>query len=235
MTKELFSADQTEANVADLDQLFTDLVGEGKKYQDPKVLLKSRLDADEHIRRIERENADLRVDLQARQAIEDALAKLSTPSSNEEQKPIVERNETPLTPQEVEQIIERELAKRTTQNTVAKNQAMVVDTLKKAWGDNYSAKLRARAKELELGEEFLTQLAQTQPQAFLKLVDAKPASDPNYPIHPTSTRHVPVGTTEKTWKYYSKMRRENPSQYHSLETQKEMFKQAQKLGESFYN
>lgn len=233
MTKELFAESDTSDQPVDLDKLYEDLVGEGKKYQDPKVLLKSKRDSDVHIQRIERENAELRADLQTRQTLEEAINNLSKPSSSETPTP-VERTDNALTPELIQQLIDKELAKRSSQSQIAQNQAKVINKLTEVWGDNYSVKLKARARELGLGEDFLADLATKQPDAFIKIIDPKPAGTPNLG-HPASTRPSVIGSSEKTWAYYSKMRRENPKQYHSIETQREIYAQAAKLGDAFYN
>jgi hypothetical protein len=230
---DLFTSDNNTDNV-DLDSLYNDLVGEGKKFSDNKLLLKAKLDSDNYIKRLEQEQAELRADISARLSVEEALAKLQQTSSDDEQQSH-ERQASTMTPEMIQEIIDRELSKRTQQSTVERNQAKVLDALKSAWGDNYTSKLNARASELGLDKEFLTQLAQTKPDTFIKLV--VPTTQQTYRndhVPPTGRSGV-TSNNEKTWQYYNKMRRENPKQYHSLETQREIYAQATKLGKSFYN
>lgn len=238
MTNPLFTssgvADSTD-EVVDLDKLYETYVGEGKQFLDPKVLLKSKLDSNSHISRIEQENAQLRVDLAARVSLEEALKKL-TPSKPEEPTPVERKNEqgaTTLSPEDIQFLINKELSTRSEQSQVQRNQEYVVNKLAEVWGDNFQPKLKARAKELGLQEDFLANLAQTQPQAFLKIVDPKPTPGFSNPI-PRTTQVGSPHIQDKTWAHYQKMRRENPKLYHSIPMQKEMFAQAQKLGDTFY-
>lgn len=235
MTKDLFDTNTTVIDPPkDLDTLYNDLVGEGKRYKDPKVLLKTRLDADDHIRKIEEENARLRADLTTRASVEEALAKLNLNS----------KVETPVTPEHVEisavtpemiqAIVDKELAKRQTQSQTERNKEFVISKLVEAWGDSYSSRLKERAKELQLSEDFLTRLAVDQPQAFLTIVDPKPVTPPqNLPN--SGRRPVFPSTPQKNWDYYNKMRKENPSLYNNKNTQLEIMAQAKQLGDSFYS
>lgn len=241
MTK-LFSTDDISSvdndDQVDLDKLYEDNVGEGKRYQDPKVLFKGKYHADLHIRQLEEELKATREDLKARMSVEEALAKLSASKednqSHERNDDPQEKNVTALTPETIQKLIDAELEKRTKQSQVQRNQEYVVSKLKETWGDDYQVKLRQRAKELNLGSDFLTELAQTQPEAFLAIVGTPKVANPNLHTPPQGRSGI-VGSSEKTWSYYNKLRREQPSVYRSKQIQKEIHEQAAKLGEAFYN
>lgn len=230
------TADVEADDDTDLDKLFEDNVGEGKRYADPKVLFKGKYHADKHIKRLETELEEVRADLRARLSVEEALSKLTTTSRDDNQEPDRSGNPnvTALTAESIQAIIDAELNKRSQQSQIQRNQEYVVSKLKETWGDDYQSKLRQRAKELNLGTDFLSSLAQTQPDAFLAIVGTPKVTNPNQHV-PPSGRTGTFPSNEKNWAYYSKLRREQPLVYHSKQTQKEMMAQAAKLGADFYN
>lgn len=216
----------------------SELVGEGKKYKDPNALAKAKIFADEHIKRLEQEAAERARELDKRLVVEDMMAEIKalaskpqTEHTNVQDK--VESNDK-ISKDEIASLVTSELVKLTERQKQEQNLKQVQDQLLKTFGPNYSEKLSQRAKDLELSQEFLNQLASVNPKAFLRMIVEPAAQVPNYTPPNTKEGFRSNGHTgEKTYKYYQKIRKENPRLYATL--QMEMYKQAEKLGDAFYN
>lgn len=232
---ELFKATEDNTPVENAREL---LVGEGKKFKDDEALARGKLESDRFIERLQSELQETRQELQTRLSLEEALAKLKEEPSNVDDNHQQERSPATMTPEEIDRLVQTKLEGLQTQTQKARNQEMVLNELSKVWGNNYQAKLNQRAEELDLGKEFLTQLALEKPKAFLKLVIGQETSpvNPNAHVPPSTNRNttqidVPEG---KTFKHYEKLRKENPRLYYTPRVQAEIFQQAKRLGENFY-
>lgn len=223
----------------------TDLVGEGKKFKDIAGLARSKVEGDAHITRIERENKELREDLAKRATLDEVMTRISqnkqeTPPQGN-QPPQGEPPAQGLTKAELEDYVSSKLAEANAERTAQTNFGSVVAELKKAWGPDFQDKLEAKRAELGLGKEWLTQLAGAQPKAFLSLMGIGTSASVGTPfgVTPSGVNSVAVtqanSSGEKTQKYYKNLRATDPVKYNSKATQNEMYNQAMKLGEAFFD
>lgn len=240
---DLFKADTNVSSIPEDDNtqedrdFVADLVGEGKKYKDLNALAKAKIFADEHIKRLEAEAEERAKELDKRLVVEEmmaeikAMAKAPAQNTNPEPKATSTTDEQ-VSKDDIAKLVTSELMKLTEKQKQEQNLKQVADELTKVWGTDYSSALLRRSKELELTPEFMNQLASVNPKAFLRMVVEPVTQLPNY-TPPKGIRSDTKLTGEKNYKYYQKIRKENPRLYASL--QMEMFKQAEKLGDSFYN
>ena len=227
-----------------------DLVGEGKKFQNERELARAKVESDAFITRLQGELKGLREDLTKRASIEDFLDQMK--SLNE--RPDVEPNRPnhgeedehrkqngPSTTQEdLERLIEQKVSQREKANKAQANFELVRQEMQKAWGEDYTSKLAAKAKELNLGEEFLNTLAKEQPKAFLKLVDATQDTKPDLFNRRSSVDNSKFlsqqgSGSEQNYSYFEKMRRENPKEYWNPRNQNQMFKLAKENPDKFFD
>jgi hypothetical protein len=227
----------------------TELVGEGKKFQSERELARAKVESDAFIQRLQGELKGLREDLVKRASIEDFLDQMksmneSPPAGQPRSNPDVvdEPKGSGPSPEDLEKLIEQHVSKRESQRTAQENLSLVKAEMQKAWGEDYSHKLAAKAKELGVGEEFLNQLAREKPKAFLKLVDAQ--AQPQRPdlFNPRSTSvdasklaTLNAGNNEQNYSYFDKLRRENPKEYWNPRTQNAMFKLAKENPDKFFD
>lgn len=225
-----------------------ELVGEGKKFATVEDLAKGKLQSDAFITRLEQENAGIREDLTKRATIEEFMDKIKpqespapvTPVSEpmKQEPPQAQAAEQGMTPEEIRAAIEEQINKDKEQSQAQRNLAQVQEELQKAWGPQYSHMLRDKAKELGVNEEYLQSLAASQPQVFLATVGAHvktPTVGNVAPPASSQTTTFENGTVgKKNFKHFSKMRKENPSEYWSKSTQNEMHRLAGEMGSSFY-
>ena len=210
---------------------------------DVVALAKGKYYADKHNADIERELQELREDFNSRITLEKVMAeikavKTQTPS-NEVTNPHEQQRESGdsakyVTPEQLKALLEQEKQKLVQESNVKQ----VVETLKNKFGKDYTAKLEEVASKFDYTKEELGALAADKPARLLKLVDELGGSKPQEQLFgapQSSRRTVAPGTTgTKNYAYFQKLRKDNPSQYHSLATVREMHDMAEKMGEDFY-
>lgn len=240
--------DPTETNGGDVDYL-AELVGEGKKYKDVQALAKSNKDKDDFIERLKGEAAAARSALRGEQKIDEFLDKLKNikapaagvpnkdgnqPDPKDTNQPNMNNeNETKgLTAVEVEQILER----REKARIAEQNLKGALDIAKKSFGANYAATLKAKAEELGVSQEYITDVAKTSPQAFARLVGANGASQgtssPQTMINSAALKDQKGNVKDS--KYYKELRKKvGDAEFFKPQIQNELFRQVKALGDAF--
>ena len=227
-----------------------DLVGEGKKFKDIAALAYGKMNSDVHTARLEKELKELREDLAKRVTLEEVLTKINQNKQNEQ--PVNNQNpETHSAPSlnkdELDKIIAEAVTKRVSQTQAERDAQAAFDQVKNAltkeWGAGWQEKLESKRKELGLGQDWMTQLAGSQPKAFLTLVGVN-APQTVGAVSPFDVSAAGVNSSalsasghrgEKTASYYQKLRQTDPAKYHSKAIQQEIYNQAMKLGEAYFD
>lgn len=225
------------------------LVGEGKKFTDPNKLAFGKLQADQHIERIQRENEAMRKELLTRQRLEELVTKLSTTadttqSTSNNNNQDSERHDgesktmTGLTPEQAEQMI-------TTKMREKENFDRALNGIKAAFGDDYQTKLDTEAKRLGLSTEDVNKLAKTNVDLFLRIFQEgsnKPPTDNMYT--PSSSINTSSLSSQKaqlivngvrTEQYYKDLKAKDAKTYWSPKVQLQEHNDALKLGPAFFN
>ncbi len=245
MTVELFGQEGQHSQVTpENESAYEVLVGDGKKFKDNEALARAKLESDSFIEQLKRELAGTRQELATRVNMEDFLRQMEE-EKKARSEPVTHTSDqvaTTVTPISDEHIIAKVNAvlNQTQQESEAqRNVQYVREELIRTYGTNYEAKVLTKAQELGVTKEWLQDIAQRTPKAFLELVgvnapQARP--DPNVAVPPRSS-HVPSSHQSgvKNKAYYDKMKRDNPVLYWSADVQLEEYKAAMKLGEAFYN
>jgi hypothetical protein len=223
-----------------------DLVGEGKKFKTVDDLAKAKLESDNFIESLKRENKEMREDLAARLTVEQALARqrengLVEPPKPTENAPAPSRQEVNLGDQ-----IEQALAKRDQARSLQSNIEIVTTKMTELYGsvDKAAETISTRSKELGMSVEALQQMAASNPKAFFKLLDvddkpaaASPTSSWQRAKNPAAMKSA-VGesaTKPGTYAYYQELRRSDPATYYTPRVQLAMDKDAREKGQSFYS
>jgi len=214
------------------------LVGEGKKFQTVDDLARGKVEADKFIETLKEEQARLRKDLETRITLEEFLerqnAKPSTDAGAAPKVPSTEDQGTKLKPEDIQSLIRETLTQEQKKTAAATNLATVKNTLAKEWGSDFSKVLAAKASELEVGTDFLNNLAATNPKAFFKMVGVEGAKKDTYVPTPTSTVEAPKATGSfRTLKDYESLRKSDPRTYWSPRVQNEILKKTEMYGDDF--
>lgn len=229
-----------------VDDPYAALVGEGKKFKDAVSLAKGKLEADKHIERLEGEMQGLREELNQRLSLEKFLDKLehgAEPKAPEVTTPQVQSQT--ITPEDIAKTVKQILSTEKDVSTRQSNVDFVRSRLQEVWGRDYVSKLEEVAPEVG-GKEFLSSIAETNPKAFLKLVgidqqgrQVTPPVNTDVVVPPKNTTTVtPFGSAAigvKNQAYFQKLRKEDPKKYWAAETQMEMHKIAEQMGEAFFS
>lgn len=227
--------DSAPEQTPDPQDFLSELVGPGKKYADVAALAKGAWHQDKYIPRLEQENANHRSELQTRISVEEQIQRLQAvqPAA-----PVVNNNQDePKTYSKEDLLAEvQTLLNQQKQTSVAeRNVERVAQALQSAWGTNYQGRLKARAQELGLDQQFLANLAETKPDAFLNIVVPKTQAPHVTPPRPqVNSNSMPATTGERNEAYYAKLRKENPRLYLTREIQSQEHKDALRLGDRFF-
>jgi len=194
--------------------------------QEYEALRKRDEAAQAHIERLERENKEARdkvVELEDGLSnatkLDDALARIA--NQGDGQAP------TGVDRTDVAQVVEEVLGQHQTAAKQDSNWATVTDALTKEFGDWKTAdvKVQEKARELDISIEDASVMAKQNPKAFLELFVPQRNSSTNKAGSSTGTGDVgqrgmnsQVGEV-RDQAYYTKLRRENPNKYWSVETQ----------------
>jgi hypothetical protein len=241
------------------DSLFTDLpatidpnkdylpelVGEDKKFKDIQALARSKVEADNFIESLKKQNQELTQELTSRLNMQDFLDQLKAqqqpgnpPAAPSPTPATTETTEsTALRPEDIQAMLETTLTKREKERRTSENLGRVKAELQQKFGPSYAETVRRRAQELSVGEGFLNSLAAEAPAAFLSLI-GEPQRQPSDPGTPPksvfNTAGMPSGTQVRNYQFYSKLRRENPKMYFDPKTQMQMHKDASADPAGFY-
>lgn len=241
---DLFEADNTQDQ--DVVVKVEDLVGEGKKFKSVEDLAKGKVMSDRFIEQLKQEAEDLRNELKTRITLEEFMTKVNTPATTQNtdpahnQNPASEKPTSAMTPEQLEQLLDKKLQERESANVQRQNLNAVKQRLQEAYGPNYVTTLDEKAKSLGLSRDFFNNLAATQPNALFAMlgVDRQKRQEPGLFTPPPSSASIssrsntPVDRTEA---FYNNLKKTNPTEYWSASTQAQMHRDAIRLGEKFFS
>jgi len=211
---------------------FQELVGEDKRFKSPAELARGKVEADNFIKRLEAEQAELRKELNGRISLEKFLEEAKatrTPISEEVTKP-----DSPEVPS-VEEIINRvkqEFAQQETNAARDRNTRSVKEQLDK--NGVSPAELAKRVSENGMSQEQASRLAAESPKAFLALFGNPVRVSPEGVT--TSTVNLDGSLVAKRgMSYYQNLLKTDIKKYYSPEVQKEMYNSIRQIGWDEFN
>jgi len=232
----------TETNSSFTEQL----VGEGKKFRDVESLAKGKLEADRHIADITRTLTELREEVAKQDYAKTLLEQLQSKgagsgTANTEDSLTTRNSATENTTQtrevDIEALVEQAITKKEKTRTFEQNIAAANDVMVSQYGDRAGEVLKLKAQELSISVDRLKEIAAESPTAFLQLVTDSSKKSTDKVVMPSSVRQdsLASNTSERTFNYYQKIRKENKSQYYSPKVQRMLMEDRLRLGEKFYN
>lgn len=207
----LFDETNIEQPVDETKNYLEELVGEGKKFKDVESLAKGKATSDAFIENLQQELAAARQELKTQATMDDILKRLgqakpeNTTVETNQREPDGNVNQ----PEEISKLVQKILDDTTTKQRQEANYQLVVSELEKTYGKAYPQYLNAKLAELGMGKDFATDLARTQPKAFLTLFGSSgPVSDPasGIPRGVNTSSFTNSNGTVRGDKYYSKLR-----------------------------
>jgi hypothetical protein len=142
-----------------------------------------------------------------------------------------------ITPEQIEELLNKKLAEKEAKSREQQNLESVKPLLTQKFGNNFQSKLKEEASKLGMTPEQLDQVAATNPKAFLRLVGAEDVKKQESLFTPPSgvSTGFSMSPTEKTLSYYNQLKKDNPKLYASKELQNQRYKDAERLGEKFFD
>jgi hypothetical protein len=221
---------------------FEEIVGEGKKFKSPEALAEAKLEADRTIaarnEELERHREEIR-----RQAAEIELLKrprepLAQEPPKAADRPVVDEPNIDLASR-----IREELRQAQEEDVQAQNIRSVANRLTEVYGSPDKARevVVAKAEELGLSVEFLQSVASKSPKAFFAQLGLTDAPSQNQNSSRSDVNTAALANTSSSapkqgsYASYETMRKENPKRYFSAEIQNQMFVDAKRLGDAFFN
>lgn len=223
---------------------FAELVGEGKRYATPQEIAKGKVEADRHIKTLEKEAEDLRKELSARLTLEqysDKIAELINKSSgttNNNQNGGEEEKQTQsktLSEDDLDKFFDTRITAREQARMKQANVSFVQSELKKVFGDDYSTKITETAESLDLDKESLNKLAERNPKAFLKLFIPGQKQE-EFSTHPrSSVVFKPSTSSERNYTFYQEERKRLKDDKRALKRlESQEYQDALRLGDKFF-
>jgi len=160
----------TQAKPFEIPTEAQDLVGEGKKYSSAEEALRSVPHAQEHIKTLEAEMAQLNEELNNRRTTQELLDELKSgvqPVENTTQ-------EVGLNQDTVMELVNNTLKQNEQKKTAQANASQVASKFSEKYGSNAESVYNSLAKDLNLTPQKLNELAATSPNLVLRLADLEP-------------------------------------------------------------
>lgn len=238
---DLFNADPNQVTNPEDGKYLESLVGDGKTYKDPELLAKAAWYKEQHIKKIEAENAQIRAELEKRANSEDFVNKIMEKLGTREQpsNPNPQGQvQQPQTQQPDVAQIAREIFNQEQQKSKENsNVTFVMSELERLYGSNFAAHIEQKRANLGVSKEFANQLAAKEPKAFIEMFKPDPKVIDNSHVPPRGYGS-PSGPNpqngHKTWKDYERIRQTDRKLYESADMQMTMMKDALALKEDFY-
>lgn len=244
MTDDLFTGADQGTNDEPITVKIEDLVGEGKKFKTVEDLARGKIEADRFIEKLKNETEGLRTELNTRIGLTEFLDQIKNtskpdnqPSGNNQTQDGGEKT-TALTPDQIEELLDRRLTEREKAQIASKNLRETKQKLAEAFGPNYVNKLNEEAASLGLTKEYMNNLAATAPQALFKLlgVNQTKPQQPDLFTPPSNNFRTPESnqTVDRNQSWYNQLKAKDPKAYWDPKTQVQMHKDAIRLGGEFF-
>jgi len=218
-----------------IDDPFTHLVGEDKKFKTPQDLAKGKIESDRFIVDLQRQIAELQEDISSSAKVDELLKLVRDQKAPVAEKTAPDPTDPVLDADKLKALIESHVNEREVLTTRQKNLAEADKILEANYGQGAATVLHSRASELGMSVDELKEIASRNPKAFAKLIgsDAKEGS-----TLLGKTQRSEAGTISNAGKhdftYYNELRRKNKALYHSVDVQAQMFKDRMSMGPAFF-
>lgn len=200
--------------------LFTALVGETQKYKTPDDLAKAYNNADQFIETLKEENRKLREQATSAKTIDEVLERMSKQSgAPEADNPSVQG----LTPDVVQQLVEKTLEGRKQQDTKNGNLLKADALMKEKFGEKAEQMFKLKASTPDKAR-ILMDLAANDPAEFVSLFAGVQLPANNFDTGSVNTTSVASNggdrtKIEGTKEWAAKVRKDDPNMYWSQEFQ----------------
>ena len=213
----------------------------GEQWSDPQALAKGYWHSQRRIKELEEAAAQADKNDYAKQLLEQVRGQAPAGDSGKEEPEIQKQatqddDKTSLSPEEIQRLMDETLSEREKANKINTNLQSVQAQLQETYGTEAQSVMQQKANEVGLSIDWMKELAGESPDAFLRLIGEPPKKQGNnIPNNSVNTSAVTSqGNNDRDASYYRDLRRSNRKLYYNPQTQIQMQKDAERLGERFY-
>lgn len=194
------------------------LVGEGKKFKSVEDLAKGKLEADQYIKRLEEEQAEIRRDLEARVSVEEALKKLTSEPKGDVT-PDNTNQERQTEQVDIDKLVTEKINQYQKQSSAAANEIECDRLMTEKYGDKAKQTMEEIARQRNIPLELVRTTAQTSVAGFKALMGLDTQRQQSNPgITQGNTNTAAMGMTggsdlDKELEDLNALRKTNPRQY----------------------
>lgn len=242
----LLDKDDDHIDIDENKDYEAELVGDGKKFKTTKDMAKGKYLADRQVEVLTRRMDEMREDylkaqdeLKTRASIESMLDQIATRDHSTNRDDTTMRNEDKkpvLDPDQLDSLIDTRISSYEKTRIQQANRAAVEAKLKERYGNNYKSVLSKQVEELGMSAEDVDSMANRSPKAFFKTfgLDKTETETFEAPLRNNQRSSFTPDTGEKrTWSYYKKIRKSDPTQYYTAKIHNQMLKDMDILGKDF--
>ena len=230
----VFGEDQS--SIATEDFLTKVVQEKGEQWKDPATLAKGYVSAQDFIKKLQQEKDELLQDLKKQDYAKEVLETLKNPKPNVP--PETQTQTAPVVNElDLKALIQETITSGEKQKTAEQNVKAVDQKLNELFGTDAKKIVQERGQELGLSLSKLQEIASESPSAFLRLIGEAPTKSDNRTVQGTvntASGLFSQNTSVRNMEYYSKLRKEKPSLYHSPATRRQMEADAVAMGAKFY-
>lgn len=217
------TADNSTASTGTTDNNSHELVGEGKKYKTMEDALGSIAPAQEHIKTLEAELAELRASATKGKTMEDVLAKIEEKTSGD-------NTQTSTETADIDGKVEEAMRRLNMESKAKANISQVDANLREMFGDKTSEVFQSTIADLGLSKEQAMSLAQSSPNAFMKLFSTKEVVQSASPTTGGHKVQAPAETTSNGMEVL----KTDKAAFLSAEHQLKMYREAMSDPDKFF-
>jgi len=240
--------DNSEQEEQPVNAKFEDMVGEGKRWKDQEALLKGKLESDTYVKVLEKRLDDFREMILKQKEESQAQEQLKVLIDRLESKQKLSSDETndandkpAIKPEEIESIFDKRFEDQIRRYEVSKRQLDNLNNVKakltEKFGTNYQTVIRDQIKELGITAEDLDGMAKRSPALVFRTLGLDQQRDivDIAPPRSSNTFKPKIEAKYKPLSYYHELKKTNPQLYLDRNIALQMDRDAQALGEAFFD
>lgn len=207
-------------------------------------LLKAKVEADLHIKTLEREKAEqydmykkLYEESQTKAGLQDLIDQIkkekeiqvALPKANEVTEPKMDENK-------LRDLFKEEISSYEKTKKEVENFGKVQSKLKEKLGSNYASSLQDHYAQLGLSNDEMNALAKRSPEAYFRVLGLNDTRQEDYTGAPRSSLRndsFAPKTVKRDYAYYQELKKTNPMLYLDPKIASQMEKDYQELGDAF--
>lgn len=208
----------------------------GEQWKDPATLAKGYIASQEYIKKILQEKEELLQDMKKQDYAKEVLDTLNRPKPHVSQETQTQTAPA-VTEQDLKALIQETITTTERQKTADQNVRAVDQKLSEMFGTEASKIVEERRLSLGLSREKLKEIASESPSAFLRLIGEPETKQTNRTVQGTVNTSAGLfnqTSSTRNFAYYQKLRKEQPSQYHSPAGRRQMEADLMAMGDKFY-